>query len=68
MLNNLLEMADKMLIGGAMALTFLRASGIDIDGAEQSPEAVQAAGTYERRQHLTASVYFCHQIWYLHLV
>ncbi|HEX2036241.1 MAG TPA: phosphoglycerate kinase [Chloroflexota bacterium] len=42
-LNNLLQRADRLLIGGAMANTFLKAHGLEIGKSYFEPEAVDTA-------------------------
>jgi len=42
-IRNLLDKTDKLLIGGAMANTFLRASGIDMAASLLESEAIQTA-------------------------
>lgn len=42
-LNNLIQRADKVLIGGAMANTFLKAHGLEIGKSYYEPDAVDVA-------------------------
>jgi phosphoglycerate kinase len=42
-LNQLLQRADRLLIGGAMANTFLKANGLEIGHSSYEPEAVDTA-------------------------
>ncbi len=44
-LNNLIQRADKILIGGAMANTFLKAHGLEIGKSYFEEEAVEVAST-----------------------
>jgi phosphoglycerate kinase len=45
-INNLIEKADKLLIGGAMANTFLKASGLDVGASRVEEDQLDAARAY----------------------